>query len=207
MNCQLAVVVETGAGAAERLGAGLSAGAVASVVIRPLGGQALAVGVVQSLVGLAQKHGAAALIENDIRLARTLRADGVHLAVAKGLLEAYAEAREVLGERHVVGVYAGKSRHDAMTAAEQGADYVAFGAPPEAKDQAGAQERRLALVAWWAEIFEVPCVALDVADADEALVLAQAGADFVAVTLEAGLPAADAGARVAGVHRVLREGR
>ena len=36
----------------------------------------------------------AALIADDARLARTLRADGVHLGVAKDLAGAYAEAQE-----------------------------------------------------------------------------------------------------------------
>ena len=34
------------------------------------------------------------------------------------------------GDRGIIGVDAGISRHDAMTVAEAGADYVAFGAPP-----------------------------------------------------------------------------
>jgi thiamine-phosphate pyrophosphorylase len=36
------------------------------------------------------------------------------------------------------------------------------------------------LVAWWSEIFVVPCVAFDIDDADAARRLAASGADFIA---------------------------
>ena len=62
----------------------------------------------------------------------------------------------------------GASRHDAMELGEAGADYVAFGIPPDVEDRAVAVERRLDLIAWWSEVFELPCVAFDVADAEEA---------------------------------------
>lgn len=204
LECGLAVVVDACEGAALRLGAALGAARVLSVVIRGHGGKALDVAAARPLVELAQKGGAAALIENDARLARTLKADGAHLAVEKGLMAAYEEARELLGERFVVGAYAGKSRHDAMVLAERGADYVAFGAPDGIKDREAALARRLDLVAWWAEIFEVPCLVLDVATPQEAHELSRAGADFVATVLEAGLPVAEAGSRVAGIARALQ---
>ncbi len=51
-----------------------------------------------------------------------------------------------------------------MTAGEDGADYVGFGIPAFVKDRETAIERQIELIAWWSEIFEVPCVAFDVAD-------------------------------------------
>jgi thiamine-phosphate pyrophosphorylase len=66
-----------------------------------------------------------------------------------------------------------------MIAAERGADYVMFG-EPNREGERPAAEAVLERVAWWAEVFEVPCVAY-AASADEIEALAQAGADFVAV--------------------------
>jgi thiamine-phosphate pyrophosphorylase len=78
-----------------------------------------------------------------------------------------------------------------MTLAEDGADYIAFGIPPHVEDRAAAAARQLELVAWWGEIFEIPCVAFDIDTCEEAIALAGAGADFVAVRADA-LQAPDA---------------
>ena len=45
------------------------------------------------------------------------------------------------------------------------------------------------MIAWWSEIFEVPCVALGVESAAEAGRLAAAGADFIGIPLPSGLSA------------------
>ena len=183
---RLCAVIEAGETALDRLGAALSAAEFASVVIAPAPGGGLDAGAARSLVEAAQRRNAAALIAEDAELARTLGAEGVHLVVAKTAktaARAYEAARAIVGHGAIVGVDAGISRHDAMTAAEDGADYVAFGAPAHLRDRAKARERRDDLIAWWAEIFEAPCVALDVETPEEATAIARAGADFVGVRL------------------------
>jgi len=125
-----------------------------------------------------QACGAAALIEGDAQLALSVAADGLHLpasAEAAILEQAYRQARSVLGPQSTIGGSAGMIRHDAMVLGELGADYVAF------EDTAGEGLTELAdLVSWWAEVFEVPCVAIGATDRASAEILAQAGADFVA---------------------------
>jgi thiamine-phosphate pyrophosphorylase len=185
---ELFAVLEAGAGAAECLAAALEAADLASLLILPPAGASLEPGAAKPLVDLAQNAGTAALIAGDAELARALGADGVHLGAGRDLAGAYAQARGIVGRRGIVGVDPGISRHDAMTLAEAGADYIAFGAPAHLKDRAKARARRDELVAWWGEIFEVPCVAFDVETAEEAEMLAGAGADFIAIGL-----AADAG--------------
>ncbi len=143
------------------------------------------------LITIAQEIGIAALIEADAHLARALGTDGVHLPWSKDPAATYVDAREILGPDGIVGVDAGRSRHDAMSLGEQGADYVGFGIPAHVTDRETAAARRLDLVQWWAEIFEVPVVAFDVATADEAADLASAGADFVAVRVPGDLATAD----------------
>ena len=124
----------------------------------------------------ATDAGCAVLIESDVRLAARLGADGVHVAGAGAELEA---AIKRLKPDRIVGAGSLRTRDEAMTAAEMGADYVMFGEPHEgtrAMSLASLTER----VAWWAEIFETPCVACaDTAAAAGAL--ADAGADFVAL--------------------------
>ena len=127
------------------------------------------------LIDLVQARGLACLVENDIALAERLGADGVHIAADPAL---YAESRKRLGENASIGVDCGLNRHAAMHLAEQGADYVAFGAGNEID----AINQRAELIAWWAEIFVVPCVAWNVDSAEEAGRLAALGADFVALS-------------------------
>jgi thiamine-phosphate pyrophosphorylase len=118
-----------------------------------------------------QEHGIAFLVENQVELALSLGADGVHLTDAEETT--YAQTRARLGNAAILGVSCGENRHAAMTLAEMGADYIAFGGAPL------ESERRAELIAWWSEVFQVPCVALDVEDAEEAARLAKLGADFV----------------------------
>jgi thiamine-phosphate pyrophosphorylase len=125
------------------------------------------------LIALAQAQDVAALIEDDAALATTLGCDGVHLNDPK----AYKAARKTLGPEAIVGAACSGSRHEAMTLADGGADYVAFGAlePPPTSDPEVAE-----LIAWWQALMTVPCVALGAGDAETARALIRAGADFLA---------------------------
>ncbi len=81
----------------------------------------------------------------------------------------------------VVGVTCHNSRHLAIEAAEQGADYVAFGAffptgTKEPKTRADVE-----LLEWWSEIMVVPCVAIGGITPENCAPLVKAGADFLAV--------------------------
>lgn len=159
--------------------------AIAALLIRPGPDGVLDPSPVRLLIGLAQKSSIAALIEDDTTLARAHGADGVHLTWSNDLDQRYRLARSELGADAIIGVSGGKSRHDAMVLGEAGADYVGFGVPAQVKDRESGAARRADLISWWAEIFETPCVAFDVTEADEALALARAGADFIATELPA----------------------
>lgn len=193
---QIFLVVEAGDSARERLACALAAVAAASVLIVPPAGGQLEADRDARLLAEARAGGAAALVLADVGLARRLKTDGVHLPPGRSILDDYRAAREILGPRGIVGAHAGKSRHDAMLLGEAGADYIAFGIPEGVQDVAGGRERRLDLVTWWAEIFEVPCVALDVGTPEDARLLAWAGADFIGVTLKAGMSLAEVDAHV-----------
>lgn len=189
---RLCLVASAGASAsAAGLAAVLGRFDIASVVLAPAPGHVLDAQTAKPLIETVQKAGAAALLLGNARLARTLKADGVHLPPGDKILAAYEEAREILGRGAIVGADAGRSRHDAMALGESGADYIGFGVPASVKEQAKARERRLELIEWWAEIFEIPAVAFDVASTEDARELAMAGADFIAMTLPDGASPAD----------------
>lgn len=134
--------------------------------------------MLRRLLARAQAQDVAFLIEENATLAAEIGADGVHLQADA---EAYAEARRVLGNAAIVGVESTESRHEAMQLAELGADYLAFG-PLSLEGTSGAKELRDQMVAWWSEIFVVPCLALGASSAAEASRLAALGADFVALS-------------------------
>jgi thiamine-phosphate pyrophosphorylase len=197
-------VVEAGAAASERLAAALTCAELSAVLIAPPAGERLEAAAAKPLVDQAQRAGVTALILDDAQLARAVRADGVHLTAHDDPQAPFGAARELVGKHGVVGADAGISRHAAMVLAEAGADYVAFGAPPHLKDRDKARVRRDDLISWWVPLFEVPCVAFDVETGDEAERLAAAGADFVAVTLAAGLPAPDVADRLSAIAEAIQ---
>jgi len=167
-----------GAGAFGRIFAeALEAAPAACALVRLApGSEPHAEAIVAPLLRPAMHAGAALLIENDARLADRLGVDGVHVA---GAGENLSAAIERLKPDRIVGAGALNTRDEAMAAGEMGADYVMFGEPQEgmrAMSPASLAER----VAWWAEIFETPCVAY-AETLEQASELAGAGADFVAV--------------------------
>lgn len=187
------------------LRAALAAVPVSSLLLRAKGGAALTAQAAKPLVELAQKRGVAALIAADCALARIVKADGVHVPWSKTIVADFKAARGELGERYIVGADAGRSRHEAMEMGEAGADYIAFGIPPHVEDRSTAEDRQIDLVAWWSEIFEIPCVAGDVAAPAHARDLAFAGADFVSVTLSDDMTAADAVTQMEAMRAALND--
>ncbi len=162
------------------LAAALDAGDVAALQVRLKDAPE---GVIAALVDLVTPicHGrdVAVILNDDPVLARKLGCDGVHVGQSDMSLK---EARKVMGEGAMIGVTCHDSRHLAMEAAEGGADYVAFGAfyPTSTKDAPTRAEPEILTI--WQETMQVPCVAIGGITADNAGALAQAGADFVAVS-------------------------
>ena len=149
------------------LPAALAAGDVACLRL-PGGLGAAAIGRIARVV---QAHDVACLVEGDAGLALDAGADGLHLAGPS----AVGAARTRLGSLSL-GVACGSSRHDAMVAAEQGADYIQL-----ERDAVAADEEFLALVEWWSELMTVPLVAGSATTPAAAGAWARAGADFVAL--------------------------
>jgi thiamine-phosphate pyrophosphorylase len=186
--CQLYLVMESHGRAIAQLAACLDVGSVMAVLVRPASGQALDTSIARSLIELAQSRDVAVLVSDDPRAARTLRADGIHLSSGPDLRARFDEAREIVGTRAMIGVDPGSSRHAAMEFAELGADYIGFSKIESTEDDFD----RDALLAWWSEIFQVPCVALDVNNPIDASTVAGLGVDFVAVSLPHELSASEA---------------
>lgn len=108
-----------------------------------------------SMRGVAHDRDIAIVIERHALLAERLGLDGVHLPVGgRGL----RKLRDSMGADAIIGAACGMSRHDGLSAAEAGADYVSFGPIGESPLDSGEQAD-FDLFAWWSEVIEVPVVA------------------------------------------------
>lgn len=134
---------------------------------------------VETLRPIAHKYDVAVVLNDNPELALALECDGVHVGQGD---TPYAQAREIMGPEAFVGVTCHASRHLAMEAAEQGADYVAFGAffPTQTKEVEHQAEPDI--LDWWQQMMTTPCVAIGGITTQNCAPLIDAGADFLAVS-------------------------
>ena len=172
----LAPPVSDPAALAENLADTSRAVDVAAVLLRlPDADERGLINIVKAIAPGVQRAGAALLLDGRPGIVARAGADGAHLAGP----DALKAALPGLKANHIAGAGRLHSRHDAMVCGEAGTDYVMFGEP----DAAGHRPSREAVidrVAWWAEVFEIPCVAY-AAELGDIDALAAAGADFIAV--------------------------
>jgi len=164
----------------DRLTAALDAGPVAAFQFRVKGlEQHEAARLAEPLQAICAVRDVAFIVNDDVALAKRLNADGVHLGQGDGDPR---DARRELGANAQIGVTCHASRHMAMQAGEAGADYVAFGAFYATTTKAVEHHAEPEILEWWQGMFELPCVAIGGITVDNARVLVDAGADFLAVS-------------------------
>ncbi|QTC89748.1 thiamine phosphate synthase [Brevundimonas goettingensis] len=162
------------------LEAALGAGDVAALQIRlkPASEDQIRAAV-ERLGPIARKHDVALILNDRPDLAAALHCDGVHVGQEDASV---VSARRLMGPNAMIGATCHDSRDLAMEAAEAGADYVAFGAffPTDTKETTHRPE--LDVLTIWQETVEIPCVAIGGITVETARAVADAGADFVAVS-------------------------
>lgn len=132
--------------------------------------------MVMELAALCRARNVTCIVNDDLRLA--LRADGVHLGRED---PPPAQARVLLGSGKLVGVSCYNEIERALTAAQQGADYVAFGSffPSRTKPQAVRASPELLRAA--KHCLRIPVVAIGGITPENGAALIEAGADMLAV--------------------------
>lgn len=100
--------------------------------------------VLKKLIPELQAQNIAVLLKDDVDTAVKTGCDGVQVDYAPHLSELRKKIPDI-----ALGVVC-SSRHEAMTAGEAGADYIAF-----------SGENILQNTLWWAELFNVPAVLVD----------------------------------------------
>jgi thiamine-phosphate pyrophosphorylase len=159
--------------------------------------------VVDVLRPPAQRRGVAVLLNDRPDLAFETGCDGVHIGQEDA---PYAVARKAVGADGIVGVTCHDSRHLAMEAGENGADYVAFGAffPTETKEARFHAE--LDLLRWWSSLFTVQSVAIGGITVANCRPLVETGVDFLAVSAGVWSHPDGAAAAVAEFNRIFTGG-
>jgi thiamine-phosphate pyrophosphorylase len=161
------------------LAATLDAGDVAALQLRLKGVDDDALRrAIDVLRPVAQDRGVSFLLNDRADLAAATGCDGVHLGQED---MPAGDARKLLGAELTIGVSCNASRDLAMAAGEAGADYVAFGAFYDTSTKETDSRAEPAILEWWSELMELPCVAIGGITAQNCAPLVRAGADFIAV--------------------------
>lgn len=118
------------------------------------------------------------ILNDDYKIALEIGANGVHLGCDDGLI---SQARKISEENFIIGASCYDSRHLAIMAAEEGADYISFGTffPSKTKNSKG--KPTVDIIKWSAEMMDLPIVAIGGINDGNCRPLIEAGADFVAV--------------------------
>ncbi|MEZ0172082.1 thiamine phosphate synthase [Microvirga sp. TS319] len=158
-------------------------GAVAAVLLRlAAADERSLINLVKTIAPSAQEHGAALIVtaEGEADLANVAvrgGADGAHIPGATPAQ--IRELRERLKGDRAIGAGGIRAKDDAMNLGEAGVDYLLFG-EPRRDGSLPSLDSVVERAAWWAEIFETPCVAFAPSlDAIEPLAATQA--EFIAL--------------------------
>ena len=133
---------------------------------------------IDALRPVSQARGVAFLLNDRADLVIATGCDGAHVGQEDMPAK---EARRLMGPDLTLGVTCKGSRDLAMTAGEDGADYVAFGAfyPSTTKEVKNLLDPEI--LRWWADLMELPSCAIGGITPENCGPLVRAGTDFLAV--------------------------
>ena len=152
----------------------------------------------RAILPLCRQYQVPFIINDSIKLCLTLDADGVHLGADDGNL---VEARARLGAGKILGASCYNRLELALSAAEAGADYAAFGACFASGTKPNALVAPLALFAQARQSVDIPLVAIGGINLGNAEQVIKAGANSIAVVGALFDPECEAGQSVEGMAR------
>lgn len=131
-----------------------------------------------ALAGACRRHGVVYLVNDDVELARSADADGVHIGRDDSPID---RVRGRLGPGRLIGVSCYNELERALAAQAAGADYVAFGSFFPSVTKPHAVRADLELLRRARACLRVPVVAIGGITPDNGARLVAAGADALAV--------------------------
>lgn len=127
---------------------------------------------------LCNQYNALLIINDDLELARCVKADGIHLGENDASI---SEARQALGATAIIGISCYNQLELAIKAENEGANYVAFGAFFTSTVKPGARVAKLDLLSEAKARLNIPVCAIGGITSNNAKQVFDAGADMVAV--------------------------
>ena len=136
------------------------------------------IAIAKALQKLCRQYHTTFIINDEPQLALDCQADGVHLGQGDGSLKL---ARQLLGEDAIIGITCHHDLSLAITAQQQGADYVAFGRFFNSHTKPGKPLADTVLLLEAKQRLNIPIVCIGGINADNGKALIRAGADYLAV--------------------------
>ena len=131
-----------------------------------------------ALRSLCGEHNACLIINDDIRLAIAVDADGVHLGEEDVSIE---QARQMLGDEAIIGISCYNQLQRAVEAQAAGADYVAFGAVFASPTKPNARPASCELISEAKSQLDIPVCAIGGIDKSNVAQVIDSGADMTAL--------------------------
>ncbi len=124
-------------------------------------------------------YGVTFIINDRIKLAKQIHADGVHIGQHDQTLR---EARDYLGKDYLIGVSCYKHIFSALQAQNLGANYVAFGSMFPSQTKRNAPRCPLSIISRAQALMDIPICAIGGITANNCRHVLNAGADLIAAT-------------------------
>ena len=132
----------------------------------------------RALLPMCRQYNVPLIINDSVKLCLTLDADGVHLGADDGDL---TEVRARLGANKILGASCYNRFDLALSAQNQGADYVAFGARFDSKTKRNPPVADLSLFSQAHAELTIPTVAIGGISLQNAAQVIEVGADAIAI--------------------------
>lgn len=118
------------------------------------------------------------ILNDKEQIAIDVGADGVHVGIEDNLI---LKIREKVSDNFIIGSSCYDSRHLAFESAEQGANYISFGAFFESPTKKSRGKPNPEILKWADEIINLPTVAIGGINEKNCMELVKNKADFIAV--------------------------
>jgi thiamine-phosphate pyrophosphorylase len=160
-----------------QLKSAVSGGEIAAFQLRlkDIGGDEI-LKAAETLLPICRANNIVFIINDSPEIAKKCGADGVHLGADDVEIK---QARQMLGNDHVLGASCYNSIDLAISAAQNGADYVSFGAFYPTTTKIPKARAEIETLEKWTLATTIPCCAIGGVTPQNAEPLIKAGADFI----------------------------